>query len=74
MFKCFGCGHGGSILSLISIYFNTSFVETISLALQMKSVPNPIFKEGSPKIDKKQFSIVYPLHADQTNDNDDLPF
>ena len=74
MFKCFGCGHGGNILTLIIKYYNLSFLGSIKRALQMKSVPNLILKEGSPKIDKKQFSIVYPLHADDTNDKDDLPF
>ncbi len=74
IFKCFGCGQGGNILTLIKKHYDLSFLGSIKRALQMKGIPNPILNGISPKIDKKQFSIIFPPHEDETNTNDDLPF
>lgn len=74
IFKCFGCGHGGNILTLIRKYYDLSFRGSIKRSLLLKSVPNQIDKGSSIKMDTGQLKIIFPAHFDEMNDDDNLPF
>ncbi len=74
IFKCFGCGSGGNILTLIGKYFELSFIGSIKRALQMKSVPNHIESGNSHKVETGQLKIIYPPHADPLSGDYNLPF
>lgn len=73
IFKCFGCGHGGNILTLIGKYYNFTFVEAVAFALKMKSKPKEIDSHDESKVHTNQLSFVFPPEG-KKNDNLDLPF
>lgn len=76
IFKCFGCGNGGTILNLYAKYFDCSYAEAIKYALSFKKNPS----ETVPRLPVSKLAqltalLPFPLSpSGGPDDDDDLPF